>query len=569
MGKLYRQSLELEQNIEREPTTEELAEITQKSPDWVDDLIKVFSEPVSLDEPIGNSETALLQLMASNDPRPEAMLMKVRTISEDKSNGHLTFSEEYPNLVALRNRFKAFIKDDRVGFALSINNLSPIKGRLTEDQVKALKTMEEVSYEIVRTLHRLGPDGESSKSCLWTWEKGDPIPVARKNPLTTAILNISHIEDLQDAQLPYVKAAGCMFAEGVNMKYASLQGAILDNAHLQGAGLNGAHLQGANLNRAQLQKAHLDGAQLQGAILEDAHLQGANLMRTHLQGAILYKAKLQGAGLFAAHLQEAHLSDAQLQGASLPYAQLQNAYLDDAQLQGAYLFHAQLKYADLAGAQLQGANLGNAQLQIARLRSAQLQGADLREARLQGAAFDDAQLQGANLNHSHLSTGPIVVEFINKKEIIVKDFFERPPAYQLSDSEEIYELPPAVLYDVQVGTTTLYKLDLNNDSKADALNKFQEGWHLSEAAMKSIRFSEDNLADLGLDRNLFTSYTTQPTSFLFAEIDGIYVNEDQLPQLEELVGKSFDAVTSKALIQKRWVWTFPRKPIGNTEKKWP
>jgi RNA polymerase primary sigma factor len=76
MGKLYRQSLELEQNIEREPTVEELAEITKTSPKWVDDLIKVFSEPVSLDKPIGDSETALLQLMASNDPRPEATLMK-------------------------------------------------------------------------------------------------------------------------------------------------------------------------------------------------------------------------------------------------------------------------------------------------------------------------------------------------------------------------------------------------------------------------------------------------------------------------------------------------------------
>ena len=76
MGKLYRHSLELEQNIEREPTAEELAEITQTSPEWVDDLIRIFSEPVSLDEPIGDSETALLQLMASNDPRPEATLMK-------------------------------------------------------------------------------------------------------------------------------------------------------------------------------------------------------------------------------------------------------------------------------------------------------------------------------------------------------------------------------------------------------------------------------------------------------------------------------------------------------------
>ena len=76
MGKLYRQSLEFEKNIEREPTAEELAEIMRTSPKWVDDLIKVFSEPVSLDEPIGDSETALLQLMASNDSRPEAMLIK-------------------------------------------------------------------------------------------------------------------------------------------------------------------------------------------------------------------------------------------------------------------------------------------------------------------------------------------------------------------------------------------------------------------------------------------------------------------------------------------------------------
>ncbi len=76
MGKLYRQSLELEQNIEREPTAEELAEITQTSPEWVDDLIRIFSEPVSLDEPIRDSETALLQLMVSNDPRPAATLMK-------------------------------------------------------------------------------------------------------------------------------------------------------------------------------------------------------------------------------------------------------------------------------------------------------------------------------------------------------------------------------------------------------------------------------------------------------------------------------------------------------------
>ncbi len=76
MGKLYRKSIELEQNIEREPSAEELAEITKTSPVWIDDLKKVFTEPVSLDESFGDSDTALMHLLASKDPRPEATLMK-------------------------------------------------------------------------------------------------------------------------------------------------------------------------------------------------------------------------------------------------------------------------------------------------------------------------------------------------------------------------------------------------------------------------------------------------------------------------------------------------------------
>ena len=76
MGKLYRKSIELEQNIEREPSSEELAEITKTSPGWIDDLKKVFTEPVSLDESFGDSDTALMHLLASKDPRPETTLMK-------------------------------------------------------------------------------------------------------------------------------------------------------------------------------------------------------------------------------------------------------------------------------------------------------------------------------------------------------------------------------------------------------------------------------------------------------------------------------------------------------------
>lgn len=76
MGRLYKKSIELEKDMEREPTSEELAEITKKSPEWVNDLKRIFTEPLSLEEPLGDSDTALLNLLASKDPRPEANLIK-------------------------------------------------------------------------------------------------------------------------------------------------------------------------------------------------------------------------------------------------------------------------------------------------------------------------------------------------------------------------------------------------------------------------------------------------------------------------------------------------------------
>ena len=76
MGKLYRKSIELEQHIEREPTEDELSEITKTSPGWINDLKRIGAEPVSLEDSLGDSDTAVLHLLASNDPRPEAAIMK-------------------------------------------------------------------------------------------------------------------------------------------------------------------------------------------------------------------------------------------------------------------------------------------------------------------------------------------------------------------------------------------------------------------------------------------------------------------------------------------------------------
>ncbi len=75
MGRLYRQSLELEQEFEREPTTEELAEISDTTIKWIEDLVQAYSGPVSLEDS-NKEDRPLIEYLISNDPRPELQLMQ-------------------------------------------------------------------------------------------------------------------------------------------------------------------------------------------------------------------------------------------------------------------------------------------------------------------------------------------------------------------------------------------------------------------------------------------------------------------------------------------------------------
>ncbi|MDP6571844.1 MAG: RNA polymerase sigma factor RpoD/SigA, partial [Patescibacteria group bacterium] len=75
MGKLYRESLKLEQEFEREPTTEELAEISDTTIKWIEDLVQAYSGPVSLEDS-SEADRPLIEYLISSDPRPEMQLMQ-------------------------------------------------------------------------------------------------------------------------------------------------------------------------------------------------------------------------------------------------------------------------------------------------------------------------------------------------------------------------------------------------------------------------------------------------------------------------------------------------------------
>jgi uncharacterized protein YjbI with pentapeptide repeats len=155
---------------------------------------------------------------------------------------------------------------------------------------------------------------------------------------------------------------------------------------------------GINLRCRDLRYASLDHALLSKADLRRSDLRGTVLTGAGLGGADLEQAQLQGAKLWGAQLQDADLRWAQLQGAALGCqgTECQNANLEEP-FQGAKFWGAQLRGADLGGAQLQGADLRGSQLQGAVLKGAQLQGADLRGAQIGSAAFDGARLDLADL----------------------------------------------------------------------------------------------------------------------------------------------------------------------------
>ena len=84
MGKLYRKSLELEQEFEREPTTKEMAEISDTTIKWIEDLVKSYSGSVSLEDSSAE-DRPLIEYLISNDPRPEMQLMQESLKNEIKN----------------------------------------------------------------------------------------------------------------------------------------------------------------------------------------------------------------------------------------------------------------------------------------------------------------------------------------------------------------------------------------------------------------------------------------------------------------------------------------------------
>lgn len=236
---------------------------------------------------------------------------------------------------------------------------------------------------------------------------------------------------LHDANSPYNR-------EKIDLRYADLNGAYMDDAELDGANLsftklNGAHLVVANMNNAILEGTELNGANLEGANLSWAYLSGAefNCMNpgtgdekcADLSNAVLIGANLKYAELNGANLSDAVLIGANLSGAMLNGANLEFAYLNCLNLELVEELCTDSHEADPICLNLEPdeelcTNLSDAELNGANLNDVSLMGANLRYATLIGATLKDVEARGVDLTNANLTESDLTDAWFDNSKLI-------------------------------------------------------------------------------------------------------------------------------------------------------
>ncbi len=75
LNKIARTFSELEQLYEREPSTEEIAEMLELAPEEISSSMKLYSRHLSMDAPMNGNELNLLDVLENEESRPDALLM--------------------------------------------------------------------------------------------------------------------------------------------------------------------------------------------------------------------------------------------------------------------------------------------------------------------------------------------------------------------------------------------------------------------------------------------------------------------------------------------------------------
>ena len=137
--RIVRTSRRLVQQLGREPKLEEISQVLRLRPDRVHETIQAFKEPVSLENPVGDGETLLGELIGDKQAvPPDAHVHRSELTRElDRILGVLTPREQ----IVIRMRF-GIGQDEPFTLEQVGQNLSVTRERIRQIEAKALKKLK-------------------------------------------------------------------------------------------------------------------------------------------------------------------------------------------------------------------------------------------------------------------------------------------------------------------------------------------------------------------------------------------------------------------------------------------
>jgi RNA polymerase primary sigma factor len=137
--RIVRTSRRLVQQLGREPRPDEIGRALQIRPDKIQETMQVFKEPVSLENPVGDGETLLGELISDRQAvLPDAHVHRIELTRElDRILGTLTPREQ----LVIRLRF-GIGQDEPFTLEQVGQNLSVTRERIRQIEAKALKKLK-------------------------------------------------------------------------------------------------------------------------------------------------------------------------------------------------------------------------------------------------------------------------------------------------------------------------------------------------------------------------------------------------------------------------------------------
>ncbi|MEU3994155.1 pentapeptide repeat-containing protein [Streptomyces platensis] len=179
--------------------------------------------------------------------------------------------------------------------------------RIMHDSPKDYQTVLEVLAAFVRERGAVRSPSRSG---------GDPrVARARRRISFFALPSTQPSTDVQAALTVLGRRSAASQRHPLDLSFAPLEGASLNNADLSSTVLVGAHLEKANLFNVDLKHSLLVGAHLDGAVMASTQLQHAVLAGATLNGAVMAGAILDDTELAGANLTKAELSSTDFRGA--------------------------------------------------------------------------------------------------------------------------------------------------------------------------------------------------------------------------------------------------------------